>query len=55
MTPEEREQLRKERLERKRERIDEKKQMKADLIAQDANDWQSMMSDLGMTKKRKKF
>ncbi|EPY20228.1 hypothetical protein STCU_09099 [Strigomonas culicis] len=51
------EELKAERLHAKRERAEEKRLMKADKIAQDANDWQDLMSDMGFDppKKKKKF
>ncbi|KAH9578075.1 hypothetical protein LSM04_004206 [Trypanosoma melophagium] len=48
LTPEERAKRRAENLERKRMRTQAKRQLEADVAAQNANDWQRLVSDMGV-------
>ncbi|KEG14002.1 hypothetical protein DQ04_00671050 [Trypanosoma grayi] len=48
LTPEERSKRRAENLERKRMRLQAKRQLEADVAAQSANDWQRLVNDMGM-------
>ncbi|EAN83537.1 hypothetical protein C3747_167g34 [Trypanosoma cruzi] len=48
LTPEERAKRRAENLERKRMRMQAKRQLEADVAAQNANDWQRLVDDMGM-------
>ncbi|RNF03586.1 hypothetical protein TraAM80_05746 [Trypanosoma rangeli] len=48
LTPEERAKRRAENLERKQLRMQEKRQLEADVAAQNANDWQRLVDDMGM-------
>lgn len=58
LTEEQRQQQRRENARRKRERAEEEKQLQADKVAQDKNDWQALMGDMmggGENKKKRRF